>query len=519
MVADNRFGVPTLDRSCDDSWQITKSRDVGIQDMWSNESLSIAGADINVYKLLGVHEQGQMVDLAGNGVPISGGTAYGNNELLAFKSSNGCSQWRSLQQGSLNILRDAFIGYNFGVPKLSNGRDRYGVNIDVTQHITTIKLKHSINPNRRALKLRIERSDDGNIWKGVAIVTTENNDLVQTINFKQSAPSRYWRLRPLSFTGTDSDFWEISSIELIDWAQTDLFNVQDDFGWIENRDRDYATTSIKIKAFYDVTERESDLTRFGFGLAGGIFNFIINFNDLVNRIGRPIVIGDILEVPSEAQYDPNMVIVKKYLEVTDVCWSAQGYLPGWQPSLLKVTAEPMLAKQETMDIVGDFAGTVDKSGLFDIDDSKYSKIHKTSDIAVAKAKQDMPFSGADISELKTLEKEEIAYYDSYGIETRFLSVNQNMLYVEDAVPPNGAPYTEGPEFPLNPKHNDYHRMTYAGMADNIPARLFRYSSKLSRWVFKETDLRSQYSSDRPSVDKLLTSKNAISMRDIGKKDK
>jgi hypothetical protein len=511
----NRFNSHTLTRD-ESNWQLANTtKDTALMDDLSNEALSIAGADINVFKLLGVHEQGLMVDLAGSGIAISGGTAQGRSASEAFYNNEACKPWRSIQKGKLDIITNAFIGYNFGVPKLNNGRNRYGPNVDVMQHITTIKLKHGDNPLRRALKMRVERSDDGIKWFGVDIITTLDTSDIQTVNFKQSALARYWRLRPITFTGTDNDFWEISSIQLIDWKQTDVFNVQDDYGWIENRDRDYANTSIKIKGHYDIFNQETDLTLIGFNVNGSYY-ITANFNAVVSLLGRPIIIGDVLELPSEAQYDPNMNKILKYLEVTDVAWSAEGYTPGWQPTLVRIKAEPMIAKQETMDIVGDFAGAIDKSGLFDVDKSKYSKIGDTSTQVLNAARRDAPLHGADTAEYKTFEQEEIDYYASHNIDVKPLSNNQNALYVEDAIPPNGKPYTEGPQFPPSPKNNDYHRLTYVGLAENVPARLHRYSKSKGRWVYLETDRRAEFNPLRPSSDKLINSVNSISMRNIGK---
>jgi len=37
------------------------------------EALNIGGATLNVYKLLGVHEQGKLVDCTGRGEPLSNG--------------------------------------------------------------------------------------------------------------------------------------------------------------------------------------------------------------------------------------------------------------------------------------------------------------------------------------------------------------------------------------------------------------------------------------------------------------
>jgi len=515
-MAKNRFNINQTDFACK-SWQLTKANDIGIIDQYGGEALAIGGADLNIFKLLGVHEQGKLVDLTGNGVPISGGTAGGYTASNAFISSTCNNIWRSSQQGLNDIITNAYIGYNFGTPKLDNGRTRYGVDVDIKEHITTIKIQQSSNPARRVTSARVERSDDGITWLGVAIVSIPDDEHLNQISFKQSAATRYWRLRPLSFTGTDADFWEIITLELIDWDETNLFQVQDDYGWIENRDRDYADKSITIKGFYDLYEKESDLTQWGFGATGSLYYMTVNFNDVVNRIGRPLVIGDIMEVPSEAMFDPNMTSIQKYLEVTDVSWSAEGYAPGWQPTLLRVIAEPMLAKQETQDIIGHMAGAIDQSGLLEIDQSKYSELATNqSERAREKAEQEVPLRGGDSSGLTSFEQDEIAHYQDSNINISKISVNQKGLYVEDGIPKNGDSYTEGNDFPPTPSDGDYHRLTYNGLAEGMPPRLHRFSIKKGRWIFLEADRRVEYDPQKPSLQTLKNSRDAISMKNLGK---
>lgn len=516
----NRFPCQPKDPCA--PWELSTSNDANIIDRYNAEHQKIGAADIYVYKLLGVHEQGLMVDLSGNGAPISGGTATGYYTSSAFFNGddpcNNSKFWRSSQKGTSDILQHAYIGYNFGVPKLSNGRERYGVDVDIKQHITTIKLQQSSNPKRRSLSIRIERSDDGIKWFGVDIVTAPNNDQLNTISFRSSAPSRYWRLRPLQFTGDTTDFWEVQTLQLIDWAESNLYQTQDEYGWIENRDRDYSNTAIKIKGYYDLFDKDSELMQIGFVLNGGMFYITANFTDIVNRIGRPIVIGDILELPSETQYDPNMNPIKKYLEVTDVGWSTEGYTPGWKPLMVRIVAEPMIAKQETMDIIGDLVGAIDQSGLFTVDNSKYSNIENTGEIVREKASMDVPLRGADSSEIREILPEEAEPYIKMGVNVNKLTVNSQGLYVEDAIPPNGASYTEGTSFPTNPIDKQYHRMIYVGMADNIPARLYRYSTAKSRWIYIESDLRSKYNPQKPTIQQLKNSESAISTRLLGKTD-
>ena len=333
-------------------------------DQVAGEQLNIAGAIVNVFKLLGIHEQTLLTDLTGNGTAISGGNAQGRPASLAFTTT--LSEWRSLQGGSDAITASAYIGYDFGEVKISSGRKRYGVQADVRKHITTIRIKQGASPTSRVTKARVERSDNGTQWYGVAIISLPDNDTLNTINFKQSVPSRYWRIRPIEFTGLECDNWVVQALEMHDYSATRLDNIQDKI-LMENRNRDYADEALVLKGYYDVQAPMTELSMFGSTIPV-TYNIKVHFNNCVATLGRPVVVGDILELPSETQYSATMRPIKRFLEVTDVTWDSASYTPGWQPLLLQITAQPAMATEETQDIFGDLAKHVDSSGLFDNDD-------------------------------------------------------------------------------------------------------------------------------------------------------
>src|SRR6185437_2418733 len=103
------------------------------------QALAIGAADINVYKLLGVHEQGKLMDMTGNGTSISSG------DIPNYVSSNAfdkyITEWRSQQLGT-NVVASAYLGYDFGEIKLLyNDRNRYGIETYVRKDVATIKIK------------------------------------------------------------------------------------------------------------------------------------------------------------------------------------------------------------------------------------------------------------------------------------------------------------------------------------------------------------------------------------------
>jgi hypothetical protein len=490
-------------------WELVNDKAQCLMDQVAGEQLNIAGAVVNLFKLLGVHEQTLLTDLTGNGTAISGGNAQGRPASLAFSTTT--SEWRSLQGGSDAILASAYIGYDFGEVKISNGRKRYGIQADVRKHITTIKIKQGTLPASRATKARVERSDNGTQWYGVAIITLPDNDALNTVHFKQSVPSRYWRIRPLEFSGTDCDTWVVQALELHDYSSTRLDNIQDKI-LMENRARDYASEAMVLKGYYDIQAPQTELSMFGATIPV-TYTIRIHFTSCIATLGRPVVVGDIIELPSETQYTADMRPIKRFLEVTDVTWDATSYTPGWQPLLLQVTAQPAMAAEETQDIFGDLAKNVDSSGVFDIGDGNHPVWQDISDITHTiknEAATAVPERGSEGSNtIREFEDATIAQAAAEGVKhlTKY-GFNRTGLYVEDAIPQNGAPYTEGTTLPPTASDGDYHRLTYEGLSKDIPARLYRYSTTKGGWIYLETDRRYQYNNQKTTLEEYLLSPNA-----------
>jgi len=485
-----------------------------------NEALNIGGATINVYKMLGVHEQSKLVDCTGRGEAIS------NGDLPNFPSENAfdkyVSEWRSIQKGS-GVIASAFIGYDFGYIKTDDeSRRAYGIDTSIYKHITAIAIKQSSQQNRRVTKARLERSDDGVKWYGVNIVLLPDDDCLNTILVKHSIPSRYWRLRPIEFNGTDTnDVWAVVALQMFhNYMATDEYNIQDKV-FLENRDRSYADEETPIKAFYEIVDAMTELSRVGIDMPLTLY-ITASFSACVAALGRPIVIGDIVEIPSQAQYSAEMKRLLKWMEVTDVTWASEGFTPGWQPTLLRIVAQPAFVSQETQDIFGDLAASLpDAMGLVVGEDGKneiYQDYFDVSKTIEAEARDNRPENGAEGSNtIRAWEESEIKAAAEQGIPNlQKVGLNSTGLYVEDAMPPNNAPFTTGDQYPEEPKHGDYHRLTYSGLAADLPARLYRYSASKGRWIYLETDQRAFHNPIKPTLKEFITSPNAVPNSEISR---
>jgi hypothetical protein len=508
-------------------WQLSQSPDNCFIDGVVDEALGIAGADLNVYKLLGVHEQGKLVDVTGKGQAISGG------DLIGFPAANAfdmfISEWRSLQTGFEAIRASTFIGYDFGDIKVNDeSRRMYGSTngeASIRKHITAFAIKQSSDPDSRVTQARLERSENGMKWYGVQVVNLPDDDCLNTILSRSSVQSRYWRLRPLAFNGGDMDRWSVVAFQMFhDYDPTHISNIQDKI-LLENRDRDYNSEPIVVKGSYDLLDVQSELTRFGIELPSQQIYMQVNFTACVAALGRPLVIGDIIQLPSETQYDAELNPIEKWMEVTDTSWSTEGYTPGWRPTLMRIILQPAFVSQETQDIFGDLAENEipDELGLVDKGDGRHPIFQDYSDAsqeAEAEALDAVPQRGAETSgTIRAWEEEEVQAASDQGLGN-LQKIGQNPIgfQTEDAMPPNNAPFTEGDSYPTSPTHGDYHRLTYEAINSDVPARLYRYSSSKGRWIFLEKDKRDLYNSSKPVLQEFLTSPNAVNHNNINRED-
>lgn len=536
--------------------------------------LSISGAPLNIFKLLGIHEQGKLIDLTGNGNAIGKNKPQNAFDVLG-------DSWVSIETGS-SVAGNAYIGYDFGIRKTSYGQPENAPGISDAQHITSLRIQQSPRPDQRALQVRIERANNDFIikrenilftgigngvidkfypgvettegsfmaiaessttftiafvnsqstqilgiaivdrqfnskqgsftisngtlpfapgdmfslpisldWKRVDVVNLPNIPTQVLVRLSQSSASRYWRIVPTLFAGvTQNEPWVIEKLELFDHQATRLDDIQDPL-LMENRDRDYAKTSMQIRVQYTPFDAVSDLSKFGFQVAD-IFTFSTSYAEMVRTLGRPIVIGDVLEVPSELQYDHNLRPVHKFLEVSDVGWSSEGFTTGWKPIIYKFQAQQLIPSMEHRDILG----TVDTQKYTIDDNTFFTGIEQiqTSPLTAteanyADAKKQVPEKGTNIRETASGTNRFRAPGSYDGTD----------LYQEDGLPPNGMPYDEGFKLPdvAGIKDGTYFRLIYDPKL-NIPARLYKFSKIKNKFIYVETDRRAARSSHKPS---------------------
>jgi hypothetical protein len=472
-------------------FQLTKTSDNCLIDNLVAESLLIGGANLNVYKLLGVQGRINPQNLTGFGKAISSPAISGFPAEQVFLETG---SFRSQARGA-TVLQVAYIGFDFGEIMTPRGTAKYGPETFTNRTVSAVTVVQSHCEQNTASKLRVERSPDGVKWYGVDIITLAAGTITYTI--RDSVASRFWRVRPLTFEGGSQDFWEVTSLRFHDSAEPRLDNIQDPV-LFENRDREYGPVPITLKGKFDHQDSLLELMAHGMQLQQQLV-MEISFSQCVQLLGRPMVIGDIIEMPSEVMYDPLLRPIKKFVEVTDVAWSTTGYTPGWVPTLLRVVTQPAIASRETKDIFGSLSSSkIDPANLFDVDDGlntpkNYQDYSEITQNIRAEAHTQKPMDGTDLSEVGTPTIEDaaavIAETDPATMP-RFYKP-QKGAYIEDALPPNDEPFTEGPTLPpvVGATDGQYHRLVYSGAAADIPDRLYKYNAVKGRWIHVETDKR------------------------------
>ena len=588
--------------TCVGEWDISTATDDCatnekiIQHSRAEEVLSIAGAPINIYKLLGIHEQGI-------GSVISEGTVAASLANPGYPVSNinsGTGSWQSAQAGAAVVTAGAYVAVDFGFKMLSGGTPENQSPRPNWQTVAAVILTQANTAFNYARQVRVDVTDGtvSNVGQPIqtgvgngtivvnsigpsaakaAISVIANNALEFTVmatpvvgspivlgvaavgqlfqstyvnltistgtipfasgdlftftldynwtragvfNLVQSAAPavlnlqmpllvKAVRVTPTLYTATSN--WEVLALDVVDSAPTDINNIQDLF-FNENRDRDYNKTPLTLKCQYAPNDSISDLSKFGLNIMDQ-YSFTTSFSAMVKLLGRPLVTGDILELPMETMYDQNLKPIRKFLEVTDTGWAADGFSPSWTPMIFRFAAQQALPSQETRDIFGTLdtqkylvADSVLTNGIgsqIDITPlTQTEEIIKEANKAVPEVGDDAQLSTDGVKVITPAPLQNAKPTEPQPMTPAFKA----NVYVEDGLPKNGEAYGEGYELPdaTGATDGEYFRLNYPE-STNIPPRLYRFSLAKNRWIFMETDRRGTYSSHKPSVRNILQS--------------
>ena len=272
-----------------------------------------------------------------------------------------------------------------------------------------------------------------------------------------------------------------------------------DLLFLENRDRKYDADVYVVRGIYNVQDADFNLSQFGMFLQNDTLFLTVHLNDMVERIGRKPMSGDVIEFPhmkEDYSLDETIPIaLKRYYVVEDVNRAAEGFSQTWWPHLLRLKMKTLVDSQEYRDILGDATTTGSLASYM----STYNREKTINEQVVAQAESDAPKSGFNYKQyyVAPIDERGNIRTDNVNTEEQRASGDKTVnavidtpasshygFYMDgDGVAPNGHPAGFGISFPnAGIDKGDYFLRT-----DFLPNRLFRYDG--TRWVKIEDSVR------------------------------
>jgi len=302
-----------------------------------------------------------------------------------------------------------------------------------------------------------------------------------------------------------------------------------DLLFLENRDRKYDPDIYLLRGVYNLSDIDFNLSQFGLFLQNDTVFMTFHINDTVEKLGRKIMAGDVVELPhlkDEYALNDFSFALKRFYVVEEVNRAAEGFSVTWYPHLYRAKLKPLVDSQEFKQILDNVAGEGSNQTLRDIM-STYEKEMQITAAVLDQAEADAPKSGYDTTKFYHMQRgpDGSPQLISADLENVYITNNQpqatdengaplfdtegNPIYagvtadqtfrsierpgygtlngntsswLDDALPANGARFTAGIAFPTTPQEGQFCLRT-----DYLPQRLFRYSG--TRWIKIEDNVR------------------------------
>ena len=124
--------------------------------------------------------------------------------------------------------------------------------------------------------------------------------------------------------------------------------------FLENRERKYDTDIYELRGAYNPADTDFDLSQFGIFLTDDTIMMNFHLNDMVDRLGRKLMSGDVLELPHLREYfdlDESKSAVNRFYVVQDASYPSEGFGPRWWNHMWRVKAKMMTDSPEFADLL------------------------------------------------------------------------------------------------------------------------------------------------------------------------
>ena len=237
-----------------------------------------------------------------------------------------------------------------------------------------------------------------------------------------------------------------------------------DLLFLENRDRVYDTSVFELRGTYNVTDQDFDLSQFGLFLNADTLFITFHTNEMVERLGRKLMAGDVIELPhlnDDLLLDATAKSINKFYAVQDASRAAEGFGPTWWPHLWRIKVAPINDAQEYRSILGDPEDPDSLKNAL----STYQKEIQISNAVLASAEVVTPGAGYNNPEVNgSTFVPVISGFDGSGVADTTVNTTEYAATHGDT-----SGVANGISFPNSPSQNDlFIRM------DFTPERLFVY---------------------------------------------
>lgn len=190
-------------------------------------------------------------------------------------------------------------------------------------------------------------------WNAAANYTA--GTLVNRNNFVYKATVQNTGQQP-----PDADYWQFvreGTPSQPVYSQDDPFQIQD-LLFLENRSRKYDSDVFVLRGVYNINDIDFNLSQFGLFLQNDTLFITFHINDTVDKLGRKILSGDVIELPhlkDEYALNDLAFALKRFYVVEDVTRAAEGFSVTWYPHLYRAKCKPLVDSEEFKDILDNVA--------------------------------------------------------------------------------------------------------------------------------------------------------------------
>ena len=146
----------------------------------------------------------------------------------------------------------------------------------------------------------------------------------------------------------------------------DPFQIQD-LLFLENRDRKYDPDVYVLRGVYNISDTDFNLSQFGLFLQNDTVFMTFHINDTVEKLGRKILAGDVIELPhlkDDFALNDLSYALKRFYVIEEVTRAAEGFSVTWYPHLYRAKCKPLVDSQEYKQILDGIANSDADKGTY-----------------------------------------------------------------------------------------------------------------------------------------------------------